>query len=72
MKPGDLCLAPPPYLDPDKVEAIYRGPAQPTVISELGRPSSETIPRVRLEYDGEVYVVDASSVEPLAPPERSN
>ncbi len=55
-------MAPPPYLSPDKVEAIYRGPEAPTVINELGR-GREEIPRARVEYDNEVYVVDARSIE---------
>ena len=62
-------MAPPPYLDPDKVEAIYRGPAPPTVIRELGRAGPETIRQALVEYDGGVYVVEADSIEPVVAPE---
>ena len=64
LRPGDPCLAPPPHISPEKVEAIYRGPAPPTVINEIGH-GQETIPRATVEYQGEVYAVDARAVEPL-------
>jgi hypothetical protein len=58
-------MAPPPYISSDRVEAIYRGPAPPTVINEVGSGFRETIPNAFVEYEDEVYEVDARTVDPV-------
>jgi hypothetical protein len=65
LRPGDRCLAPPPYISPERVEAVFKGLAPPSVINELGRAAPERIPRVYVECEGEVYGVDAEAVSPI-------
>lgn len=64
LSPGDSCWAPPPYIAAEPVEAIFRGPAPPSAVNELGG-EEEDIPRVFVEYEDEVYAVDAEAVRPM-------
>ena len=46
------------------MEAIFRGPAQPIEINEIGH-GHQLIPRVYVEYDDEVYAVEAEAIRPI-------
>lgn len=66
LRPGDTCLAPSASISPERVEAVFRGPAPPIVISETGQTSRvEKIPQVYVDCEGEVYAVDAETVSPI-------
>lgn len=56
-------MAPPPYIGSDPVEAIYRGSAPPIVVNELGHGRTE-IRQAWVEFEGEVYPVQAQALSP--------
>jgi type VI protein secretion system component VasA len=64
LRPGDSCLAPPRYISSEPVAAIFRGPAQPIEINEIGH-GHQLIPQVYVEYDGEVHAVEAEAIKPI-------
>jgi hypothetical protein len=64
LRPGDSCLALPPYISSSLSRQSFAAQISPLRSTKFGH-GHQLIPQVYVEYDGEVYAVEAEAITPI-------